>query len=55
MHVDIILDATDNFDTRQLINDFAYKHQIPGFMVVLYKVHMFRQRLFLVKHRVLIA
>ena len=29
MHVDIILDATDNFDTRQLINDFAYKHQIP--------------------------
>ena len=25
MHVDIILDATDNFDTRQLINDFAYK------------------------------
>ena len=27
--VDIILDATDNFDTRELINDFAYKHQIP--------------------------
>lgn len=27
--VDLILDATDNFDTRQLINDFAYKHHIP--------------------------
>ena len=31
--VDLILDATDNFDTRQLINDFAYKHHIPGYMV----------------------
>ena len=55
MHVDIILDATDNFDTRQLINDFAYKHQIPWIYGGVYKVHMFRQRLFLVKHRVLIA
>ena len=27
--VDLILDATDNFDTRQLINDFSYKHHIP--------------------------
>ncbi len=27
--VDLIIDATDNFDTRQLINDFSYKYQIP--------------------------
>lgn len=27
--VDLILDATDNFDTRQLINDFSYKNGIP--------------------------
>jgi len=27
--VDLILDATDNFDTRMLINDYAYKHGIP--------------------------
>lgn len=27
--VDIILDATDNFETRLLINDAAYKHDIP--------------------------
>ena len=27
--VDVIIDATDNFETRQLINDFAYKHRIP--------------------------
>lgn len=26
---DVIVDATDNFNTRQLINDFAYKRQIP--------------------------
>ncbi|MEB6609678.1 ThiF family adenylyltransferase [Staphylococcus borealis] len=28
-HVDLIIDATDNFETRQLINDFAYKEKIP--------------------------
>nr|WP_263561001.1 thiazole biosynthesis adenylyltransferase ThiF [Paenibacillus polymyxa] len=27
--VDLIVDATDNFDTRLLINDYAVKHQIP--------------------------
>jgi sulfur carrier protein ThiS adenylyltransferase len=27
--VDLIMDATDNFDTRMLINDFAQKHSIP--------------------------
>ena len=27
--VDVIIDATDNFETRQLINDFAYKHRVP--------------------------
>ena len=27
--VNFILDATDNFDTRQLINDFSYKYGIP--------------------------
>ncbi|WP_412517957.1 ThiF family adenylyltransferase [Staphylococcus simulans] len=27
--VDLILDATDNFDTRLLVNDFAYKYHIP--------------------------
>ncbi|MBO1202413.1 ThiF family adenylyltransferase [Staphylococcus simiae] len=27
--VDVILDATDNFETRQLINDVAYKYHIP--------------------------
>jgi hypothetical protein len=26
---DLIMDATDNFDTRLLINDMAQKHQIP--------------------------
>ena len=28
-HVDIIIDATDNFETRQLINDFSFKENIP--------------------------
>ena len=28
-HVDVIIDATDNFETRQVINDFAYAHHIP--------------------------
>ncbi|GEP84553.1 putative molybdopterin biosynthesis protein moeB [Staphylococcus piscifermentans] len=28
-NVDLILDATDNFDTRLLVNDFAYKYNIP--------------------------
>ncbi|WP_342551436.1 ThiF family adenylyltransferase [Paenibacillus sp. FSL R7-0652] len=28
-HTDLIMDATDNFDTRLLINDMAQKHQIP--------------------------
>ncbi|MDU3182670.1 MULTISPECIES: ThiF family adenylyltransferase [Staphylococcus] len=28
-HVDLILDATDNFVTRQLINDFCYQQHIP--------------------------
>ncbi|RCW66957.1 MoeB/ThiF family adenylyltransferase [Saliterribacillus persicus] len=28
-NVDLIIDATDNFDTRFLINDFAQKHKIP--------------------------
>jgi sulfur carrier protein ThiS adenylyltransferase len=27
--VDIILDATDNFDTRMIINDLSQKHRIP--------------------------
>ena len=27
--VTLILDATDNFDTRMLINDFAFKYNIP--------------------------
>ncbi len=27
--VDLIMDATDNFDTRMMINDVAYKNQIP--------------------------
>lgn len=27
--VDVIMDATDNFETRLLINDAAYKHNIP--------------------------
>ena len=27
--IELILDATDNFETRQLINDFAYKNTIP--------------------------
>ncbi|WP_430184700.1 thiazole biosynthesis adenylyltransferase ThiF [Paenibacillus jamilae] len=27
--VDLIVDATDNFDTRLLLNDYAVKHQIP--------------------------
>ncbi|WP_084011654.1 thiazole biosynthesis adenylyltransferase ThiF [Paenibacillus kribbensis] len=27
--VDLIVDATDNFDTRLLINDYAVKHRIP--------------------------
>jgi len=28
-HADLILDATDNFETRYLINDFAVKHGKP--------------------------
>lgn len=28
-HVDLIMDATDNFDTRFLINDLAQKHGVP--------------------------
>jgi len=28
-HTDLIMDATDNFDTRLLINDMAQKHNIP--------------------------
>ena len=27
--VDVIMDATDNFETRQLINDASYKYHIP--------------------------
>ncbi|MCF6139244.1 thiazole biosynthesis adenylyltransferase ThiF [Pseudalkalibacillus berkeleyi] len=27
--VDLILDATDNFDTRMMINDISQKHEIP--------------------------
>lgn len=27
--IDLILDATDNFETRQLINDFAYLNKVP--------------------------
>lgn len=27
--VNLIIDATDNFETRQLINDFSYKYHIP--------------------------
>ncbi|KHE72373.1 thiazole biosynthesis adenylyltransferase ThiF [Halobacillus sp. BBL2006] len=27
--VDLILDATDNFETRMLINDMSQKHQVP--------------------------
>ncbi|XZE44281.1 ThiF family adenylyltransferase [Pirellulaceae bacterium SH467] len=28
-HPDLIIDGTDNFETRYLINDYACKHQIP--------------------------
>ncbi|MCG7338264.1 ThiF family adenylyltransferase [Staphylococcus sp. ACRSN] len=28
-NIDLILDATDNFETRQLINDFAYANKVP--------------------------
>lgn len=28
-NITLIIDATDNFDTRRLINDFAYKQRIP--------------------------
>lgn len=28
-HVDLILDATDNFDIRMIINDAAQKHDVP--------------------------
>lgn len=28
-NVDLIIDATDNFETRFLLNDFAVKHEIP--------------------------
>lgn len=28
-HVGLIIDATDNFETRQLINDFTFKENIP--------------------------
>src|SRR5699024_12215868 len=27
--VDLFLDGTDNFETRLLINDVSYKHEIP--------------------------
>ncbi len=27
--IDVIIDATDNFETRMLINDFSQKHRIP--------------------------
>lgn len=27
--IDLIIDATDNFDTRLLINDLAHKYQVP--------------------------
>ncbi|MDN8969211.1 molybdopterin biosynthesis protein MoeB, partial [Staphylococcus aureus] len=27
--VDDIIDATENFETRKLINDFAYKQRVP--------------------------
>ncbi|MGK0554710.1 ThiF family adenylyltransferase [Macrococcus capreoli] len=29
LQCDCILDATDNFETRLLLNDFSYKHNIP--------------------------
>ncbi|KUP06921.1 hypothetical protein Q75_06855 [Bacillus coahuilensis p1.1.43] len=29
MNIDLILDGTDNFETRLVINDFAQKYQIP--------------------------
>lgn len=50
--VDLIMDATDNFDTRMMINDVAYKNQIHGFMVELCGVHMLRRLLFLDKRLV---
>jgi len=28
-HADLILDGTDNFETRYLINDYAVKNSIP--------------------------
>ena len=28
-HVDLIMDATDNFETRMIINDLSQKLQIP--------------------------
>jgi len=31
--VDIIIDGTDNFETRFLVNDYCVKNSIPGYMV----------------------
>ena len=35
---DLIVDGTDNFETRFLINDFAVKREIPGFMELVWEV-----------------
>lgn len=54
-HIDLIIDATDNFETRQLINDIAYQNVYHGYMGVLFKVHMLKQPSYLARRLVLIA
>ena len=33
-NVDVIIDATDNFDIRFIINDLSQKYNIRGYMVL---------------------
>lgn len=54
-NIDLIIDATDNFETRQLINDFAYQKCIPWIYGVLFKVHMLKQPSYLVRRLVSIV
>lgn len=53
--VDVIIDATDNFETRLLINDLSIKIIFHGFTVAAWEAMVYRSPLFLVKHRVYIA